>query len=43
MSTTLGPPVRVQCEWDYLQRLKHSQQLPRPQHAQADLDEQGAF
>jgi transposase len=43
MSTTLGRPVRVQRGWDYLQRLKHSQQLPRPQHALADADEQDAF
>jgi transposase len=43
MSTTLGRPVRVQRGWDYLQRLKHSQQLPRPQHALANPDEQAAF
>jgi transposase len=39
----LGRPVRVQRGWDYLQRLKHSQQLPRPQHVLADLEEQAAF
>lgn len=43
MSAKLGRPVRVQRGWDYLQRLKHSQQLPRPQHALADPDEQAAF
>ena len=43
MSTKLGRPVRVQRGWDYLQRLKHSQQLPRPQHALANSDEQAAF
>src|SRR5262249_62259170 len=36
MSAKLGRPVRVQRGWDYLQRLKHSQQLPRPRHALAD-------
>ena len=39
----LGRPVRVQLGWDYVQRLKHSQQLPRPQHALADPEEQTAF
>jgi len=46
MSTKLGRPVAVQRGWDYLQRLqdrKHSQQLPRPQHALADPDAQDAF
>jgi hypothetical protein len=42
MSNRLGQPVRVQRGWDYLQRLKQSQQLPRPQHALADADEQDA-
>jgi Winged helix-turn helix len=32
ISQKLGCPVRVQRGWNYLQRLKHSQQLPRPQH-----------
>ncbi|HEU5438810.1 MAG TPA: winged helix-turn-helix domain-containing protein [Ktedonobacterales bacterium] len=43
MSAKLGRPVCVQRGWDYLQRLKHSQQLPRPQHVLADPDEQDAF
>jgi transposase len=43
MSRKLGRPVRVQRGWDYLQRLKHSPQLPRPYHALANLDEQTAF
>ena len=46
MSAKLGRSVRVQRGWDYLQRLqdrKHSQQLPRPQHARADPDAQAAF
>jgi hypothetical protein len=30
------PAVQVQRGWDYLQRLKQSQQVPRPQHALAD-------
>jgi transposase len=38
----LGRPVAVQRGWDYLQRLKHRQQLPRPQHALAGPDEQEA-
>ena len=42
MSVKLGRPVRVQRGWDYLQRLKHSPHLPRPQHARADVDEQAA-
>ena len=43
MSQKLGRPVRVQRGRDYLQRLKHSPQLPRPQHALANLDEQSTF
>jgi transposase len=43
MSAKLGRPVGVQRGWDYLQRLKHSQQVPRPQHALTDTDEQAAF
>jgi transposase len=43
ISERLGRPVRVQRGWDYLQRLKHSQQLPRPQHMLADPDEQITF
>ncbi len=43
ISAKLGRPVRVQRGWDYLQRLKHSQQVPRPQHALADPEEQTAF
>jgi transposase len=43
MSAKLGRPVRLQRGWDYLQRLKHSQQLPRPQHALADRDAQATF
>ena len=43
ISERLGRPVRLQRGWDYLQRLKHSQQLPRPQHALVDPEEQTAF
>jgi hypothetical protein len=35
MSAKLGRPVRVQRGGEYLQRLKHSQQLPRPGQAVA--------
>src|SRR5215469_7090523 len=43
MSQKLGRPICVQRGWDYLQRLKHSLQLPWPQHALADLNEQATF
>jgi hypothetical protein len=43
ISQKLDRPVRVQRGWDYLQRLKQSQQLPRPHHVLADLLLQIAF
>jgi hypothetical protein len=43
ISERLGRPVRVQRGWDYPQRLKLSQQVPRSQHALADPEEQTAF
>jgi transposase len=43
MSDKLGRPVQVQRGWDYLQRLKHSQQVPRSQHALADPEQQADF
>ncbi len=43
MAAQLGRPVATQRGWDYLQRLKHSQQLPRPQHALADPEQQAHF
>ena len=43
MATRLGRPVATQRGWDYLQRLKQSQQVPRPQHALADPDQQARF
>jgi hypothetical protein len=43
MAERLGRPVATQRGWDYLQRLKHSQQVPRPQHALADSEQQDSF
>jgi transposase len=43
MAERLGRPVQVQRGWDYLQRLKHSQQVPRPRHALADAQQQADF
>lgn len=43
MAAKLGRPVATQRGWDYLQRLKHSQQAPRPQHTLADPHEQELF
>jgi Winged helix-turn helix len=40
MAEQLGRPVQVQRGWDYLQRLKQSQQVPRPRHALADPEQQ---
>jgi transposase len=43
ISARLGRPVAYSLGYAYLQRLKHSQQLPRPQHVQADPAAQDAF
>jgi hypothetical protein len=43
MAAKLSRPVITQRGWDYLQRLKHSQQVPQPQHALADPKQQGSF
>ncbi len=43
MAVKLGRPVRPQRGWAYLQRLKHSQQLPRPHHALANPKQQAEF
>lgn len=43
MAERLGRPVATQRGWDYLQRLKHSQQAPRPRHALADPEQQDSF
>jgi transposase len=40
MAKRLGRPVATQRGWDYLQRLKHSQQVPRPRHVLADAEQQ---
>jgi hypothetical protein len=40
MAATLSRPVHVQRGWDYLQRLKHTQQVPRPRRALADAEQQ---
>jgi len=43
MAERLGRPVATQRGWDYLQRLKHSQQVPRPRHALADPEQHAEF
>jgi transposase len=43
ISERIGRPVAYSLGYAYLQRLKHSQQLPRPQHVQADPAAQEAF
>jgi hypothetical protein len=43
MSARLGRAVSYRLGWSYLVRLKHAPQVPRPQHALADPDEQETF
>jgi transposase len=43
ISERLGRPVAYSLGYAYLQRLKHSQQLPRPHHVQANPAAQEAF
>jgi transposase len=43
MSEQLRRPVAVQRSYDYLQRLRHSLQVPRPRHVQADPVAQEQF
>ena len=43
ISERIGRPVAYSLGYAYLQRLKHSQQLPRPQHVKADPAAQEAF
>ena len=43
MAEKLGRPVSYHLGWSYLVRLKHSPQVPRPQHALADAEQQAAF
>jgi transposase len=43
IAAKLGRTIAIQRGWDYLQRLKHSQQVPQPQHAPADSEQQDIF
>ena len=44
MSRRLGRKVWPQRGWDYLRKLEHSLQMPRPKHAKAaSAEEQDAF
>ena len=43
MSEQLGRPVAPQRGWDYLRRLDHTLQVPRPSHVKADPAAQTAF
>ena len=43
ISERIGRPVPYSLGYAYLQRLKHSQHLPRPQHVQTDPVAQEAF
>jgi transposase len=43
MADKRGRPVQTQRGWDYLQRLKHSPQAPRPRHVLADREQQAQF
>lgn len=43
ISELLGRPVSPQRGWDYLRGLRFRQRRPRPQHEQADSDEQEAW
>ena len=43
MAAQLGRPVQVQRGWDYLQRLQHSRQAPRPRHTLTDAEQQDSF
>lgn len=43
MSEQLGRPVAPQRGWDYLRRLDHTLQVPRPAHVTADPAAQAAF
>jgi len=42
MTARLGRTVRPQRGWDYLKRLGHSPQVPRPRHAKAASPEEQA-
>jgi transposase len=43
MQQRLGRKVAPQRGWDYLQRLRYSSRVPRPQHAKADEASQQEF
>jgi hypothetical protein len=44
MAARLGREVRPQRGWDYLRKLGHSAQVPRPRHAKAaSPEEQAAY
>ena len=43
MQQRLGRTVAPQRGWDYLQRLRYSSRVPRPQHAKADEASQQEF
>ena len=43
MSELLGRPVSAQRGWEYLKRLRYRLRSPRPQHGEADLQEQEAW
>ena len=43
MAEKLGRAVGAQRGWEYLRRLGHTPQVPRPAHADADGEEQVAF
>lgn len=43
MSEQVGHPVHVQRGYEYLAKLKYSLQVPRPEHKQADVQEQAWF
>ncbi len=43
MAEKLGRAVWARRGWEYLRRLGHTPQVPRPTHAGADVEEQAAF
>jgi hypothetical protein len=43
MSELLGRRVHLQRGWEYLRALEMRRRRPRPQHQEADLDEQQAW
>ena len=43
LAARLGRPVGQRVGWLYLRRVRHSPQVPRPAHAEADAAERAAF